>query len=110
MAPKYAIYGQFSVKSDVYSFSVPLLEMISGKKNRGFNHLKHGLNLVGHAWRLWKEGNPLELIDSFLQESCTLSEVLRCIHISLLCVQKHLEDRLRMLYVVLMLSSEIALE
>ncbi|GKV51537.1 hypothetical protein SLEP1_g58182 [Rubroshorea leprosula] len=84
--------------------------VVGTQRNRGFNHLKPGLNLVGHTSRLSKEGNPLELIDSFVQESCTLSEVLRCIHIILLCVQQHPEDKPRMSYVVLMLSSEIALE
>ncbi|GLT33583.1 hypothetical protein SLA2020_081570 [Shorea laevis] len=109
MALGYAIDGQFSVKSDVFSFGILLLEIISGKKNKGFYHLKDSLNLIGHAWRLWKEGNPSELIDSFVQESCTLSEVLRCIHISLLCVQQHPEDRPSMSSVVLMLGSETAL-
>ncbi|GLU09102.1 hypothetical protein SLE2022_259780 [Rubroshorea leprosula] len=77
MAPEYAIDGQFSVKSDVFSFGILLLEIISGMKNRGFYHVNHNVNLVGNAWRLWKEGNPSELIDSFVLESCTLSEVLR---------------------------------
>ncbi|GLT46512.1 hypothetical protein SLA2020_202590 [Shorea laevis] len=84
--------------------------MISGKKNRGFNHLNHSLNLIEHAWRLWKGGRPSELIDSFVKESCNLSEILRCIHISVLCVQKHPKDRPSMSSVVLMLGSETALE
>ncbi|GKV51533.1 hypothetical protein SLEP1_g58178 [Rubroshorea leprosula] len=109
MAPEYAIDGKFSVKSDVFSFGILLLEIISGKKNKGFYHLNDNLNLIGHAWRLWKEGNASELIDSFVQESCTLSEILKCIHISLLCVQQHPEDRPSMSSVVLMLSSETAL-
>lgn len=33
MAPEYAIYGQFSVKTDVYSFGVLVLEIIKGEKN-----------------------------------------------------------------------------
>lgn len=33
MSPEYAMHGQFSVKSDVFSFGVMVLEIISGKKN-----------------------------------------------------------------------------
>jgi len=32
MSPEYALDGLFSVKSDVFSFGVVLLEIISGKK------------------------------------------------------------------------------
>ncbi|GLT51481.1 hypothetical protein SLA2020_248880 [Shorea laevis] len=67
MAPEYAIDGLFSIKSDVFSFGVLLLEIISGIRNRGFFHPKHSLNLIGHAWKLWKEGNPLELAAESLE-------------------------------------------
>ncbi|GLT37755.1 hypothetical protein SLA2020_120560 [Shorea laevis] len=109
MAPEYAIDGLFSVKSDVFSFGVLLLEIISGFKNRGFFQPKHNLNLIGHAWRLLREGNPLELAAESLGESCNPSEVTRCIHIGLLCVQQNPEDRPTMSSVVLMLGSEIEL-
>uniref|UniRef100_A0A7N2M967 Receptor-like serine/threonine-protein kinase n=1 Tax=Quercus lobata TaxID=97700 RepID=A0A7N2M967_QUELO len=109
MAPEYAFDGIFSTKSDVFSFGILLLEIISGKKSRGFYHPNHEHNLIGHAWILWNEGRPLELIDECLGESCTMSEVLRCIHLSLLCVQQRPEDRPNMSSVVVMLSSECAL-
>lgn len=49
MSPEYAIDGLFSVKSDVFSFGVLVLEIASGKKNRGFYHPDHDLNLLGHV-------------------------------------------------------------
>ncbi|KAK4286017.1 hypothetical protein QN277_002634 [Acacia crassicarpa] len=109
MAPEYAIHGLFSIKSDVFSFGVLLLELVSGKKNREFSHSNMSHNLIGHAWRLWKEGRPLELIDPCLDDLFDLSEAMRCIHISLLCLQQHPEDRPSMSNVVVMLSSESVL-
>ncbi|XP_047341313.1 G-type lectin S-receptor-like serine/threonine-protein kinase At4g27290 isoform X2 [Impatiens glandulifera] len=48
MPPEYALDGVFSIKSDVYSFGVLVLEIVCGKRNRGFFHLDHSHNLVGH--------------------------------------------------------------
>ncbi|XP_020418811.1 G-type lectin S-receptor-like serine/threonine-protein kinase At4g27290 isoform X3 [Prunus persica] len=109
MPPEYAVDGIFSTKSDVFSFGVILLEILSRQKNRGFWHPDHHLNLLGHAWTLWIQNIPLELIDKSLSDSCTISEVLRCLHVALLCVQQVPEDRPSMSSVVLMLSSEVAL-
>ncbi|KAK2355126.1 G-type lectin S-receptor serine/threonine-protein kinase [Trifolium repens] len=106
MAPEYAVDGLFSVKSDVFSFGILMLEIICGKRNRGFYVENDSPNLVTHAWSLWKEGRALELIDKKIEDSCVESEVLRCIHISLLCVQQLPEDRPVMPSVVLMLGSD----
>ncbi|KAF2285911.1 hypothetical protein GH714_008907 [Hevea brasiliensis] len=109
MAPEYAVDGLFSVKSDIFSFGVLVLEIVSGRKNRGFHSHDHLHNLVGHAWRLWMEERPLELIDNMLEESAAFSEIIRCIHVGLLCVQKRPEDRPNMSTVVLMLGGESSL-
>ena len=49
MSPEYAVHGQYSIKSDVFSFGVLILEIVSGKKNKGFCHPEHHLNLLGHV-------------------------------------------------------------
>ncbi|XP_042040901.1 G-type lectin S-receptor-like serine/threonine-protein kinase At4g27290 [Salvia splendens] len=103
MAPEYAFDGKYSVKSDVFALGVILLEIVSGKKNRGFDH---NYSLLGHAWLLWKEGNILDLMDECLSNTLIASQVKRCIHVGLLCVQKYAEDRPVMSSIVSMLGSE----
>ena len=49
MAPEYAFDGIFSTKSDVFSFGILLLEIVSGKKNSGVSHLERNHNLIGHV-------------------------------------------------------------
>nr|POE48950.1 g-type lectin s-receptor-like serine/threonine-protein kinase [Quercus suber] len=66
----------------------------------------HSLSLVEHAWKLWKEGRPLELIDTCLEDSGIQSKIIRCLHISFLCLQQHHDDRPNMLSVVMLLHSE----
>ncbi|KAK7256322.1 hypothetical protein RIF29_29764 [Crotalaria pallida] len=110
MAPEYALHGLFSIKSDVFSFGILMLEIISGMKSKGLPNPSQSYNLIGHAWKLWKDGLPKELIDSSLEDSsCFSSEACRCIQIGLLCVQQHPDDRPDMRTVVVMLSGDNSL-
>ncbi|XP_040361747.1 G-type lectin S-receptor-like serine/threonine-protein kinase At1g11410 [Rosa chinensis] len=109
MSPEYAMEGLFSIKSDVYSFGVLLLEIITGKKNAGSYEKYPYSNLIGHVWKLWKEGRAVEIIDSSIGESYLVSEIIRCIQIALLCVQEFATDRPTMSVVVSMLSNDAAL-
>ncbi|AEE84445.1 Protein kinase superfamily protein [Arabidopsis thaliana] len=106
MSPEYAMEGIFSVKSDVFSFGVLVLEIVSGKRNRGFHNSGQDNNLLGYTWENWKEGKGLEIVDSIIVDSSSSMslfqphEVLRCIQIGLLCVQERAEDRPKMSSVI----------
>ncbi|XP_074589905.1 G-type lectin S-receptor-like serine/threonine-protein kinase At4g27290 [Curcuma longa] len=109
MAPEYLLHGVFSFKSDVFSFGVIVLEIISGKKNRVFSQTCQtdtNLNLLGYVNKLWQEERSLEIVDETLNQSYPTEEVLRCIHMSLLCVQDNSNDRPTMTEVMAMLTSE----
>ncbi|KAM0838657.1 hypothetical protein ACQ4PT_060824 [Festuca glaucescens] len=108
MSPEYAMDGVFSMKSDIYSFGVLVIEIITGKRNRGFYDDDLDLNLLGYAWMLWKEGRGVDLVDEAMGGTFDYSAVLRCIQVALLCVQVHPRSRPLMSSVVMMLSSENA--
>ncbi|XP_060172264.1 G-type lectin S-receptor-like serine/threonine-protein kinase At4g03230 isoform X2 [Lycium barbarum] len=106
MSPEYALDGLFSIKSDVFSFGVVILEIISGRKNTGFYKSEEALNLLGYAWRLWIEDKAIQLTEKSLLESYNRSEVIKCINVALLCVQEDSNDRPNMSDIIVMLVGE----
>ncbi|OVA11644.1 Protein kinase domain [Macleaya cordata] len=107
MAPEYVNHGYFSVKSDVFSFGVLVLEILSGQKNTSFYEsvLGGAQDLLSYAWRHWKNGTALELLDPALKECFSINEVMICVQIGLLCVQVDIADRPTMASIVTMLKS-----
>jgi len=51
MAPEYAMFGQFSVKTDVFSFGVLVLEIISGQKISDILHRQSQEELLSFVSR-----------------------------------------------------------
>eukprot|EP00268_Persea_americana_P050676 TRINITY_DN5531_c0_g1_i10.p1 TRINITY_DN5531_c0_g1~~TRINITY_DN5531_c0_g1_i10.p1 ORF type:complete len:402 (+),score=55.89 TRINITY_DN5531_c0_g1_i10:246-1451(+) len=108
MSPEYAMHGIFSEKSDVYTFGVLLLEIISGKRNNGSHPSKQSINLIGYASQLWIEDRGMELMDPSIGHSFVEKEVMKCIHVGLLCVQDNPADRPTMSSIVFMLVNGTA--
>ncbi|KAK7257498.1 hypothetical protein RIF29_31518 [Crotalaria pallida] len=106
MSPEYALDGHFSVKSDVFSFGVVVLEIISGKRNTGFYQVEYELSLLGYAWHLWKVGRVLDFIDQTLCDTCNEDECMKYVNVGLLCLQEDPNERPTMSNVVFMLGSE----
>ncbi|XP_047154513.1 cysteine-rich receptor-like protein kinase 25 [Vigna umbellata] len=90
MSPEYAMLGQFSEKSDVFSFGIIVLEIITGKKNSHSYESHHmGEGLMTEVWREWKNETPMGILDQNMKENYSESEVVRCLQIGLLCVQEN---------------------
>ncbi|XP_034680437.1 cysteine-rich receptor-like protein kinase 25 isoform X3 [Vitis riparia] len=84
MPPEYVMEGAYSQKTDVYSFGVLLLEIVSGQRNISNDR---AMDLVNYARQLWREGKGLELVDPAVRDPHSTTQMLRCIHVALLCLQ-----------------------
>nr|GEW18147.1 cysteine-rich receptor-like protein kinase 10 [Tanacetum cinerariifolium] len=67
MSPEYAMRGQFSVKSDVFSFGVLVLEIVTGQKNNRFRIGESTQYLLSYAWKCWRNGTVMDIIDPSLK-------------------------------------------
>ncbi|KAF2308384.1 hypothetical protein GH714_006628 [Hevea brasiliensis] len=106
MAPEYVMRGHLSVKADIFSFGVVVLELISGQRNSTFSQSVEAQNLLDWAYKLHKKDRSLELMDPTLTSSADNGQVKMCIHIGLLCVQGDPQLRPNMRRVVIMLSKK----
>ncbi|KAL7088773.1 hypothetical protein ACP275_13G147600 [Erythranthe tilingii] len=107
MSPEYAMHGHFSVKSDVFSFGVLVLEIMSGQKNNSIRNGDNVEDLLTFTWKNWREGTAENIIDPVLRTAGTgsLRDMIKCIHIGLLCVQENAASRPTMASILVMLSS-----
>lgn len=90
MAPEYLAYGQLTEKADVYSFGVLLLEIVTGKRNNeseqnsDFTH-----NLLTRAWKHFQQRAFEKIFDPNLtMQDYNTHEILRVVHVGLLCTQE----------------------
>ncbi|KAH9620766.1 hypothetical protein KSS87_007344 [Heliosperma pusillum] len=93
MPPEYTRTGRFSIKTDVYSFGIIILEVLTGHKCNSTSYPYEEESLVQRAWRLWTERSGIDLVDDRLNGNFSSEEVKRCIHISLLCIQEDANKR-----------------
>uniref|UniRef100_A0A8R7TCE1 Protein kinase domain-containing protein n=1 Tax=Triticum urartu TaxID=4572 RepID=A0A8R7TCE1_TRIUA len=105
MSPEYAMRGQYSIKSDVFSLGVLILEIITGRRSHGPHDSEHDTDLINITWEHWTKERAAELIDPTLRNHCPTDQLLKYIHIGLLCVQQKPADRPLMSAVNVMLSS-----
>ncbi|XP_004496782.1 cysteine-rich receptor-like protein kinase 25 isoform X2 [Cicer arietinum] len=105
ISPEYAMHGYFSVKSDVFSFGIMVLEIISGKRKGCSAESECVDDIRRYAWKKWAEQTPLELVDPHIEGTYSQEEVIKYIHIGLLCVQEVPEERPTMATIAFYLNS-----
>lgn len=106
MSPEYVIRGQYSTKSDAFSFGILVIEIVTGRRNSGPHFLEQNEDLISIVRRHWEEGNIVEMIDHSLGRNYPEAEVLKCVNIGLLCVQQNPVDRPTMADVMVLLNSD----
>ncbi|XP_028108673.1 cold-responsive protein kinase 1-like, partial [Camellia sinensis] len=108
LAPEYALGGQLTIKADVYSFGVLVLEVISGRSSSKANWGGMQKFLLEWAWELYKEGGLLELVDPELKEF-PVEQIIKYMKVAFFCTQAAANRRPTMSQVVQMLSRDIRL-
>ncbi|MED6180583.1 hypothetical protein PIB30_011344 [Stylosanthes scabra] len=106
MSPEYVMFGQFSEKSDVFSFGVIIFEIITGQKNsNSYTSNCVTESLLNYVWKRWKDETPLSILDPKIKEDYHYMEVIKCIQIGLLCVQENPNSRPTMAAIVTYLNN-----
>ncbi|KAL5774508.1 hypothetical protein ACOSP7_012065 [Xanthoceras sorbifolium] len=108
LAPEYVLGGQLTMKADVYSFGVLILEIIRGRGSAKANWGETEKYLLEWAWQLHQEGRLLEIVDPELEEF-PAEEVTRYMKVAFFCTQAAVNRRPPMGQVVEMLSKNIRL-
>ncbi|KAL7122531.1 hypothetical protein ACP275_01G050500 [Erythranthe tilingii] len=106
LAPEYMQSGRATEKTDVYSFGVLVLEILSGKRPTDASFIEKGLNIVGWLNYLVSETRQREIVDPHCEgvQTESLDSILS---IAIQCVSSIPEDRPTMHRVVQILESEV---
>ncbi|KAG8046732.1 hypothetical protein GUJ93_ZPchr0008g12418 [Zizania palustris] len=106
LAPEYALRGQVTRKSDIYSFGVLILEIVSGRCNYNARLPCEDKFLLERTWTYYEQGHLENIIDADLEDDLDVEEACRFLKVGLLCAQDAMKLRPSMSNVVRMLIGE----
>ncbi|KAE9611509.1 hypothetical protein Lal_00011751 [Lupinus albus] len=105
VAPEYALYGQLTERSDVFSFGVVLLELLSGRKALQTNNDGQPSALTDWAWSLVRTGRALDVVEDGMPEPGSQQVLEKYVLIAVLCSHPQLYARPTMDQVVKMMET-----
>ncbi|KAL2320907.1 hypothetical protein Fmac_029876 [Flemingia macrophylla] len=106
VAPEYALYGQLTERSDVFSYGVVLLELLSGKKALQTDHDGQPSALTDFAWSLVRNGSALDVVEDSMPEPGPPQVLEKYVLVAVLCSHPQLYARPTMDQVVKMLETD----
>ncbi|KAG5578816.1 hypothetical protein H5410_049443 [Solanum commersonii] len=107
LAPEYAIRGQATRKSDVYSYGVLLIEIVTGRCNTNSRLPIDEQYLLERTWQLYERKELVLLVDTSLDGDFDAEQACRFLKIGLLCTQDSLKLRPSMSTILKMLTGEM---
>ncbi|KAL5725068.1 Cell division control protein 2 [Ranunculus cassubicifolius] len=94
MAPEYLAHGQLTEKADIYSFGVLVLEIVTGRQNSRVKNDDFSDSLIISTWKHFQNGtleeifDPNLMLESHNDSDDIRSDILRVVHLGLLCTQE----------------------
>ncbi|CAN1828372.1 G-type lectin S-receptor-like serine/threonine-protein kinase SD2-5 [Linum perenne] len=104
LAPEWITNYAISEKSDVYSYGMLLLEIISGRKNFVQTESSEKSHFPSYAFKMMEEGKLREILDSKLKLDEEDERVGTAVKVALWCIQEDMSVRPSMTKVVQMLE------
>ncbi|XP_009378601.2 probable serine/threonine-protein kinase PBL23 [Pyrus x bretschneideri] len=93
-APEYALTGQLTTKSDIYSFGVVFLEIITGRRVIDNNRRTEEQNLVTWAQPLFKDRRKFTLmVDPLLEGNYHIKGLYQALAVAAMCLQEEAATR-----------------
>ncbi|XP_024519995.1 probable serine/threonine-protein kinase PBL22 [Selaginella moellendorffii] len=91
--PEYMSRGQLTLASDIYSFGIVLLQLVSGRKPIDFN-LQHRYSLVRAAQRVAERGSDIhKFADPLMDRKFSAAAALKIVEIAVFCTAQSSNDR-----------------
>ncbi|KAL1354677.1 probable serine/threonine-protein kinase At1g01540 [Arachis hypogaea] len=109
VAPEYASTGMLNERSDVYSFGILIMEVITGRNPVDYSRPPEEVNLVDWLKKMVSNRNPEGVLDPKLPEKPTLRALKRVLLVALRCTDPNAQKRPKMGHVIHMLETEDSL-
>ncbi|KAG9448421.1 hypothetical protein H6P81_014549 [Aristolochia fimbriata] len=107
LAPEWVSNRPITVKADVYSYGMLLLEMVGGRRNVDMSLDAEDFFYPGWAFKEMMKGNALNVADKRLKGKVVEEEVVRAMKVAFWCIQEEVWMRPSMGEVVKMLEGSV---